>query len=108
MLLQRSFWGNDSFEITNDRCKIMTLNGENDDDKIFAIYDELKKFIKNIDVHINISYNDRDGYHLSLTKRRAELLQEYLKKNTDGSIHKLKRHIFLYNSQLISFVVYEN
>jgi DNA mismatch repair protein MutS len=30
---------------------------------------------------INIQYNERDGYYLSLTKRRAELLQQYLEVN---------------------------
>jgi DNA mismatch repair protein MutS len=39
---------------------------------------------------IKIDYNDRDGYHLSLTKRRAELLQGYLEKNNIIDVNGIK------------------
>jgi hypothetical protein len=51
---------------------------------------QIKKTKKNLDDNddenkeeklIKIERNDRDGYYLSLTKRRAELLQQYLEKN---------------------------
>ena len=32
---------------------------------------------------IKIAYNDREGYHFSLTKRRAEMLQQYLSESTN-------------------------
>jgi DNA mismatch repair protein MutS len=39
---------------------------------------------------IKIDYNERDGYHLSLTKRRAELLQSYLEKNNVIDVNGIK------------------
>ena len=40
---------------------------DEDDDELNGLNDQL----------IKISYNDREGYHFSLTKRRAEMLQQY-------------------------------
>ena len=39
---------------------------------------------------VKIDFNERDGYHLVLTKRRAELLQAYLEKNKIINVSNLE------------------